>query len=200
MHTEGINFRLLPFTNSSIKQASLEAGPINIEKSMDLVMNKYQWGGAERNDIHFDDKHTTMMISYRLLANWLSGALVRAGRNADAVKVLDKVTASMSEHSYPYDMSACYLAAGYYGAGAKDKAVQLADKIIKNLAKDIDWINTLNEDQQRGVAIEIQTDLSQLNILANAARQSGDAQHAEQWGKQLETLYNKMLPVINSAK
>jgi tetratricopeptide (TPR) repeat protein len=200
MHTEGINFRLLPFTDSSIKQASLEAGPINIEKSMDLVMSKYQWGGAERNDIHFDDKHTTMMISYRLLANWLAGALVRQGRNADAIKVLDKVMSSLSEHSYPYDLSTCYIAASYYDAGAKDKAVKLADEIIKNLAKDIEWINTLDEDKQRGVVTEIQTDLSELNILANAAKQSGDAQHAEQWSKQLETLYNNMLPVINSAK
>lgn len=201
MHAEGINFRLLPFTNSAVaKQPGLQGGPLNVEKSVDLLMNKYQWGGAERNDIHFDDKHTTMMITYRLLASSLSAALVQQGRNADAVKVLDKVVSSMSERSYPYDVTAVYLAVGYYEAGAKDKAVKLSERIINNVEKDINWISSLDEDEQRGVATDIQTGLSALNMLATAAKDAGDTQHATQWSNELQALYSKMLPVLNALK
>jgi tetratricopeptide (TPR) repeat protein len=201
MHAEGINFRLLPFTNNTVaKQPGLQGGPVNIEKSIDLLMNKYQWGGAERNDIHFDDKHTTMMITYRLLGSSLSAALLQQGRKTEAIKVLDKVMTSISEHSYPYDLTTAYLVVSYYEAGAKDKAVKLAEEIIRNVEKDINWISSLDEDKQHGVAPDIQTDLTALNLLANAARQAGDAQHAAQWSNRLQTIYNKMMPVINAAK
>jgi hypothetical protein len=201
MHMEGINYRLLPFTyNGQPSSAGLDSGPVDADKSIDLVLHKYTWGGTERSDIHFDDKHQAMMISYRLLGSRLAGTLISQGRKQEAIQVLDKINGTFSETSYPYDMTAVYLAAAYYDAGAAAKAVALGQRIAKNAADDIAWVNTLSEEKQSAEAGEIQMDLSMLNQLANNAKNAGDHKHAAEWQGQLEALYSKMLPVLNSGK
>ncbi|MBL7717892.1 MAG: DUF2723 domain-containing protein [Flavipsychrobacter sp.] len=200
LHMEGINYRLLPFTYSALPARALDAGPVNIERSLELLMNVYQWGGAERKDIHFDDKHTVMMISYRIIATRLAEALINAGRRQEAIQVLDKVNTSLPAHNYPYDMAACYMAAAYYNAGTTEKAREMGEAIVQQATDDIKWVSTLGEEQQQGVATDVQSGLSQINLLAGAARDAGDTEYAGRWNGQLQQLYNKMLPLLEAGR
>ena len=201
MRLEGINYRLLPFSYiGQPEKAGHDTGPVDVDKSLDLVLNKYTWGGTERSDIHFDDKHQALMMSYRLMALRVSNTLTAQGRKADAIKLLDKITAVFSEHSYPYDLAMAYIASAYYEAGAKDKAVKLGAIVAKNATGDITWIKTLPDEKQVGEAGEIQSDLTMLNVLANAAKEAGDTKQAELWDNQLQMLYTQMLPIMNEAR
>jgi hypothetical protein len=176
MQLEGLVYRLMPYKYSDViaHTRQSEFGTINLDKSYDLFMNEYIWGGADRNDVYFDEKNRIMFVSYRLNAASIANAMAAEGRKSDAVQVLDKVRNGISEHSYSYDLTGYYLATGYYAAGAVDKGKQVALKTAKNAEDNLTWIQTLNENRQQDMVDDIRQNVSMLNSLGMVARSAKD--------------------------
>jgi hypothetical protein len=84
LRLEGNVYRLLPYKYSdSIKNQQQILGTVNTEKSYDLFM-KYWWGGAERNDVFFDEPNRHEFVTYRMNASTLANALVAEGKKQKA--------------------------------------------------------------------------------------------------------------------
>lgn len=196
MRMEGVVFRLLPWRYNRPANAQ-DRGSVNIDKSYDLLMHKYLWGGGDKTDVYFDEKNRVMFTAYRLYAAQLADALTAAGRKQDAVRVLDKIMHSITETSFPYDFSAYYMATAYYHAGAADKARSLSQKLVKNATDDISWIATLNDTKQEGEAGTARNDLGMINMLANAAQQAGDSVTANAYNATFQSAYGKVAPLVN---
>jgi len=196
LRMEGVVYRLLPFTQKGLPQQEVM---IDADKTMDLITHRYIWGGAERNDVYFDEKNRVMLMSYRFNAARAADALIAAGRTADAIKLLDKVVASITESSYYYDVTAYYLAQSYYRAGAAEKGKALAMKITRNAEADIAWTKTLNEKQQATTLHDLRNDLGLMNMLANTALTAGDSATARFIGNRFQTHYTSLAPIVNAA-
>ena len=185
MRLEGTVYRLVPFkieadsAARAIQGGQPEQGSIDLNKSYSLFMNTYIWGGAERNDVYIDEKNRQTLIPFRLCGSRLADQLSAAGRKEDAVKVLDKIMSGISEHSYPYDFTALFVAESYYHAGANDKAAKLTQKVVKNSFDDIRWVMTLSEKGREAVMNDVQRDLSiSYQIFAEAIK-AGDNNTAD---------------------
>lgn len=174
MRLEGTVYRLMPFKTSGPKLMPQEMGSVDLDKSYDLFMNKYKWGNAERNDVYYDEKNRIMFAAYRVNAGRIAGELAAMGKNTEAVAILDKVMASISEKSYFYDATAYYIAIGYYKAGDKAKGAKLSKRLVENATHDINYIMSLPEERRDGMSNDIQRDLSIMNILAQTAKTGGD--------------------------
>jgi Protein of unknown function (DUF2723) len=110
LHMEGLVYRLMPFKfNDVIKVNQQVLGTINTEKSYDLFVNKFLWGGADRNDVYFDEPNRHEFVTYRMDASFVANQLSAEGKNKKAEEVLDKVMAGISEHSYCYDYTAYFI-------------------------------------------------------------------------------------------
>jgi len=199
MKLEGVVYRLLPYKkNDSVKTPQGgDIGSVNLDKSYDLFMNKYIWGGADRNDVYFDEKNRIMFAAYRLNSARIANELTAVGRKADAVKLLDKVVNGITERSYFYDYIVYYMAAAYYNAGDMKGAHNLTSKLVRNSEDDINWITTLSDSRKDGEAQDAQRDLAIINMLGNTAQSAGDTTTARDLNKKLQMLLQKVGPLVN---
>ncbi|PZF72876.1 glycosyltransferase family 117 protein [Taibaiella soli] len=196
LRMEGVVYHLLPFTTKNIAPGEIM---IDKDKTSDLFTKKYIWGGAEQNDVYFDEKNRVMLMSYRFNAARTADELTAVGRKEEAVKLLDKIMTSVTESSYYYDVTAFYIAQAYYRAGAQDKGKELAMKITRNAEADIAWTKTLSEKQQESTTRDLRNDLGLMNMLASTAAEAGDSATAKFIAARFQAHYTSLAPVVNAS-
>ncbi|XZF15315.1 protein O-mannosyl-transferase family [Chitinophagaceae bacterium MMS25-I14] len=197
MYMEGIAYRLLPF---SLQHRSTDGdkGSVNLDKSYDLFMKQYIWGGGERKDVYFDEKNRVMFVAYKLNGTRLANALADAGRLQDAIHILDKLTASISAASYPHDFTSAYIVQAYYHANAVDKGRVLSQTVAQNAETDLKWIRELDESKQASEINNARNDLGQLNVMLTAAQSAGDSATAKNLSVRLQQNYNSVVGLVNT--
>ena len=195
LRQEGMAYRLVPYSMPAPPAPAgqrPESNNIDLDKCYSLFMNTYKWGGADKDNVYFDEKNRVMFIAYRIYASHIADELTARGRSADAVKLLDKVMAGITEHAYFYDVYAYYMALSYYRAGAKDKGTALALKLTRNAEDDVEWLMTLSDDQKDAESRDIRNDLSFVNSLATTARAVGDSTGAMKMNQKFQAMYGKV--------
>ncbi|MGN6569495.1 MAG: glycosyltransferase family 117 protein [Flavipsychrobacter sp.] len=198
LRQEGLVYRVVPY---SMQQAEGSKGDdvsdIDLDKSYQLFTNTYKWGGANRNDVYFDEKNRIMFTAYKLYAARIAEAFVKQGRNREAVQLLDHVNTSITQHSFPDPITNYYMAEAYYHAGAVKQASAIAHEIAKYSEDDIAWINSLDESGKEAQVRDARTDLTILNILGNTAEQATDHATAAMLSQKLKTLYASIGPLVD---
>jgi hypothetical protein len=202
LRLEGLVFRVLPFklTDEAKAPQAQEMGSIDAEKSYKLIMNTYQWGNADRNDVYFDEKNRLMFAAYRMNAPRIAQELVLKGKKKEAEEIMDKVMAGITRHSYFYDATAYYMVMGYYAIGtetANKKGRVLALDVAKNHKDDIEYILTLSDGKRDGMVSDVQRDATIMNIVANLAKNAGDNATFSEINKQLEMITQKASQSMN---
>ncbi|PQJ11365.1 DUF2723 domain-containing protein [Flavipsychrobacter stenotrophus] len=179
LRLEGTVYRLMPYKFvDSIKKNSPILGTINTEKSYNLFMG-YTFGGGERNDVYFDEPNRHEFVTYRMDASYIANALVAEGKKDQAVKLLDKVMAGITEHSYYYDYTAYFIAAAYYRAGELKKGQELTKKIVRNSQTILNWAASLEDNNKDAVTFDIRQQFQVMQSLASSAFYSGDTSYAK---------------------
>lgn len=193
LKAEGTALRLVPYKLPNARPNTQgEIGFVDVDKSYDLFMNLYTYGGAERNDVYFDEKNRQMLISYRVTASRLADELSSRGRQQDAVNVLDKVMAGISEASYAYDPPTYLLVTSYYRAGANEKGAQLANKLVRNIENNINYIMALKNDETiESFSFDVQQGISIINLISSVAGEASDTTTATQLNDKLQQLISK---------
>jgi hypothetical protein len=193
LRLEGVVYRLCPFkVNDSMKVVmQQEQGSVDLNKSYDLIMKKYKWGNAQRNDVYYDEKNRQMFMAYRINGSRIANELSARGRNKEAVDVLDKISNNISEHSYYYDATEYYIATSYYRAGAKMQGRKVSEKLVKNAEDDLSYYSSLSESGQEALGGDKNRDLAIIEILRDSAQQAGDIETAKKFDTKLQALRQK---------
>ena len=200
LRLEGTVYRLLPYKfNDSVKTASAILGTINTEKSYDLFMN-FKWGGAERNDVYYDEPNRHEFVTYRMDASSIANALSAEGKKDKAVKLLDKVMTNISEHSYYYDYTAYFVAAAYYKAGDFKKAQDLSRKIVQNAQDDLNWVSSLGENSKGAMGFDVNQQFQVMQSLASTAYYAGDTTYAKTVIDKMRILQPGLKDLINTKR
>jgi hypothetical protein len=199
LHLEGLVYHLLPYKyNDPAKSNPQVLGTINTDKSFDLFMHTFIWGGADRNDVYFDEPNRHDLYSYRMDASFLANSLTAEGKKDKAIQVLDKVMAGITEHSYYYDLTGYFLAAAYYRAGAIAKGNALSAKMVRNAEDDINWIVSLSDNGKAEMADEVKQQFQIMQGLSSTAYQSGDSTTAKQIYGRMQMLGPKVKDLLNT--
>jgi hypothetical protein len=131
---EGMAYRLVPI---STKGDPFELGHINTKIMYDNLMNKFKWGGIEKEAVYLDENNTRMLMGMKNNFSRLAAQLIREGKKDSAITVLDRCEQLMPNKRVPYNYFNIFLAEDYYKAGQKEKADKMieaiADKTIENL-------------------------------------------------------------------
>ncbi len=191
--SEGVLRKFVPANKPQVIQGLAPYTDVN--KNLDLFMNKFIYGGAKGDNIYYDEKNRLVFLVYRQNTAELALTLVAENRSADAVKVLDHLMNSVSEASMPYDIlpyapsSMRYIIDAYYRAGAPDKARKYGNRIAKGISDEIKYYNSLNDNSKDGMMNHLaQLNLSELNNMIMTATQAGDSTSARTWGQSLQAL------------
>jgi Protein of unknown function (DUF2723) len=213
LRLEGFVYHLLPFKyvdGATRRQPGL-LGSIDLDKSYDLFMNKFLWGGAETNQVYFDEPNRHELHTLRSFGANVASALAESGQKDKAVALVDKVLKGITEHSYYYsidlssgDIGMYWLNSAYYKAldsGAHrsetlKKAHDLTVKIVKTCEDDINWVNTLHEGNKAPMAEDVNTQISIMYTLAQQAYQAGDTVTAKNISMKVQQLAKTVEPLL----
>lgn len=156
LRKDGLSYRLVPVANKftqinwiaeqSLRQYGLGGTQIrdnNSDFMYDNMMNKFQFGGANKKGVYFDEENRRHLINLRSLYGEAAGNLADAGKKDEAQKLIDKCEAGIDYKNLPYAMVSRYNShnqftlvylEGCYKAGK----VELAETIRKALRKDLE--------------------------------------------------------------
>jgi hypothetical protein len=177
MRMEGVVYQLAPFNKEDYNAAAREVNNIDVAKGLANFTKLYQYGGAEKEDVYFDEKNRVMLIAYRLNSIQVADRLISLNRKKEAEELLDKMLRNITVHSYPHDQISLYMVQVYYKADAFGKANALSEKIAIDLRQDITWIKDLPESRQSTAMGDLKRDeamLQQLEMLYNEAKKTKD--------------------------
>jgi hypothetical protein len=122
----------------------------NLDVLYKNLMEKYRFGGAESKNIYFDEENRRHLLNIRTLFAEAAGNLADAGKKEEAIKVMNKIEASITQESLPYAMmsrynshnqsSLIYLEAAYK-AGMKELAAKVKTAILSDLKQQESYYN-----------------------------------------------------------
>ena len=159
LRQDGMSYRLVPVAN----------GDVNKERVMKVMMDKFEFGGAENAKTFFDEENRRHLNSIRLAYAGASRNLALAERKEDAKKLLNKCDLGINSDGVPYGMpsrnqqhnqiSLEMLTAAYLAGDEK-----LISKISTSLKNDIQqqevYYNSLSENKRNALDEEIRRNMS----------------------------------------
>jgi Protein of unknown function (DUF2723) len=154
LRKDGLAYRLVPVVNKypqqnwtvdgEIRQKGLGGTQImdNGDSTYKNLMTKYEFGGAGRKGMYYDEENRRHLLNLRALYGEAAGNLADLGKKDEALALLDKMEKGISTENLPYAMVSrynshnqtglLYLEAAYK-AGRKD----LVEKIKAALQTDL---------------------------------------------------------------
>ena len=133
---EGLVYRITPFNTTGDQQSRFDA-----EKTYDYLMNKFKYGGLDKQGLYLDQTVMRMCATHRRLFGQLATALVEKGELDKAKKALEKCDKEIPEYNVPLD----YMSGGLdllvaWGAvGNKKRATEIANTLWKNSEQYFTW-------------------------------------------------------------
>lgn len=156
LRKDGLSYRLVPValnqpetnwvTDQTLRQLRFGGTQIranNMDTMFRNLMTKYEFGGAEKKGIYFDEENRRHLLSIRALYAEAAGNLADAGKKEDALKLLDKIEKGIDPANLPYAMASRYnnhnqtslmLLEACYKAGKPE----LAEKVRLAVRKDLE--------------------------------------------------------------
>jgi len=125
---EGLAYRLVPIKNTENEMA--QGGRVNTDIMYDNLMNKFAWGGLDKEGVSLDENCTRMASNMRMQMATLAGALINKGQKQKAEKVLDLCLEKMPDANVRYEATLYTIIAGYYQIGNMKKATELSGKLF----------------------------------------------------------------------
>jgi hypothetical protein len=132
LRCDGLSYRLVPVVNSAF----------NNNWMYDKLMNKFAFGNANVKGVYYDEENRRHLLSIRQAYAEAANSMANADRKEEAKKLLRKADSNMLQSNMPYAMVSRYnqhnsISAQMIEAAYKAGDMQLGDKIIKDVKKDI---------------------------------------------------------------
>jgi hypothetical protein len=154
----GLAYRLTPLNPESNNIN------VNVDTMYRNLMYRFKFGGAEKPDIYFDENGRRTLLAIRNAFSTLGQALTANGSKDSALKVLNYGYTMLDKTTLPYgmtsagnqhDIGSLRYAYAFYQAGDSIKGRQIADAVIRDCHQQVDYYNSLPDNQ----AAEFKQDL-----------------------------------------
>ncbi|MBX7201714.1 MAG: DUF2723 domain-containing protein [Bacteroidia bacterium] len=169
---EGLAYRLVPVKNPPSSGRGDNMGRVEPDLMYKNVMEKFKWGGVDKNPLYMDENNLRMTMNLRSTFDRLANALLEVGKKDSTLKVLDRAFEVLPENNIPYNFFVINLADDYYKAGAPDKG----DKILKDYAgilqKETSYYFKQKKEVYKEFSSEADRNMSIYNFLLQVARRA----------------------------
>jgi hypothetical protein len=177
---EGLAYRVVPVKTPY--ESILVMGDIDTDTLYERLMNQFQWGRMNQEDVQLDyyTIRTLSVIRFRSLYTRLALELLHEGDTKRAIEVLDRCMELAPAHVLPYDqyMSGITIPKreggvihhegvieAYYLCGEKEKARQILEEYYGYLSQEVQYFNAMKPRHQSSIQREINEALYQIEEL-----------------------------------
>jgi hypothetical protein len=157
---DGIASRLVPL------RPEQGVPTINTDTMYRNLMTKFKFGGAENNDVYFDENGRRVLLSIRSAFSTLGQVLATKAQKDSALKVLNYGYDKVRGTSLPWglvsfrnqeDITSMQYAYAYYLAGDSAKGQQIADAVIRDCRQQVDYYSSLSDNDAASFQDDLQT-------------------------------------------
>jgi hypothetical protein len=187
---EGLTYRLVPVKNTKEEMQSTGAR-VYLDKMFDNVVNKFQWGGMKTKGVNLDENCMRMSLNMRLQMGVLANALIDAGKNDKASKVIDKMMTEMPDENVPFDASLMNTVIAYYKMKDIAKGTELSNKIFGIMEGDYNFYSKLERKYQPAYGREMQQAEQVMAQLTQQAMVYNNGKHAADLEKRFRNLFGQ---------
>lgn len=187
MQMDGFAYKLVPIKTPS--NDFLSIGRIDSDILYDHLMNKFEWGNMEKEDvlIEYYNIRTASVIKIRNKFARLAETLIEEGKTDSALAVLDRGMELMPNSQFPYDIFVMGLIEGYYKAGASDKANTIVNEFADITKENLYYFMSLPQNLAASVDYEMQVNM---HILQQLVRMAYD--YDNELGEKLEADFQSL--------
>lgn len=186
---EGLAYRLVPIKQTP--EDKMSGGRVNTDRMYEVVMNKYQWGGMDKDGVYLDENCLRMAGNIRMQITILANALIKEGKKEKAKKVLDYMMSKIKEENVPYDATVFTVAACYYQIGDTLTANKLSKKLFDIMEHDLQTYNTFSLRDQMAFKQEIRRCKDIMQRLTSLTMQFNQKTLSDEFVKKLSQYLTK---------
>ena len=161
------------------------SGRVNLDLAYTNIMEKFKWGGFEKQRTFVDKSYQPSVQTMRVLFIRTASELLKAGDKERAVKLVDKFFEAFPTFNFPWDFNHSFLVNVYIQAGANDKAKEKIRGFANEMAQNMRYYESLGEDVERGYAQDQQYSLRTAQDLLRMSDEMKD----EELKKELSALF-----------
>lgn len=158
---DGIASRLVPL------RPEQGVPTVNVDTMYRNLMTRFKFGGANIGNVYYDENGRRVLLSIRSAFSTLGQVLATRGDKDSALKVLNYGYKNISQSSLPYglvsyrnqeNITSMQYAYAFYLAGDSVKGQQIADAVIRDCREQIDYYNSLSDNEAAAFQDDLQTD------------------------------------------
>lgn len=147
MNLQESNFSLNGLSYQVVPGTPLSSG-VNSARAYDVMMNKFRWGGLEKDpDLYLDETNRRMISTFRLYFTHLVNALIEEGQHDKALAAINKADTMMPSTAVPYSTDGLLFARAYFRLGETEKAEVIINGITDRINGNLDWFTRLKPMQ-----------------------------------------------------
>ena len=181
---EGLASRITPFTTISNGAKNFDT-----EKVYNNMMNRFKFGGLEKEGIYLDETVMRMCYTHRRLFGQLAMHLISENKNDKALKALAYAEKVIPSYNVPYN----YLSGGldfakaYATIGKKAEARKILDDVFNNALQYMNYYTSLDNYTMAGYQ---QDCMMQVYIMQHCVEVADtiDTKYGDQMFKKLESV------------
>jgi hypothetical protein len=195
---EGLAYRVVPIRTFN---PDGQTGRVNADLMYDNVMNKFHWGGMEKDNIYMDENNLRMTFNFRNNFARLAEALMREGKKDKAVKVLDKCMEVMPKKTIPFNYFMLPVAEAFYRCEQPEKGNNLVKELANIYEQDLKYYFSLERSYYDKIDYEAQQAMSvmqRLTALTKGYKQDALAKDIEARFKALEQQFLTRQPTASN--
>jgi hypothetical protein len=157
---DGIASRLVPL------RPEQGVPTINVDTMYRNLMQRFKFGGANIGNVYYDENGRRVLLSIRSAFSTLGQVLATRGDKDSALKVLNYGYKMITPSSLPYglvsyrnqeDITSMQYAYAFYLAGDSVKGQQIADAVIRDCREQVDYYNSLSDNEAAQFQDDLQT-------------------------------------------
>ena len=138
---DGLAYQLVPVV---AEKTGPFYGEIDSDVMFDNVMNKFRWGGIEKDKkLYFDENNIRMFSNLRNNFVRLAEKLIQEGKIDSALQVLDRCMDLFPQHKIPFNNTMLPVISAYYHAQSIDKANNLLTILQNKVCAELDYYISL---------------------------------------------------------
>ena len=177
---EGLAYRLVPYRTPY--ESILVMGDIDTDTLYNRLMNQFEWGRMNAEDVHLDyyTIRTMSVIRFRSLYTRLALQLLEEGDRGRAIEVLDRCMELAPSRVLPYDQFITGITLptreggiihhegiieAYYLCGEIEKANQILSEHYRNLGQEVLYYNAMKPRHRSSIQREINEAMYQMEEL-----------------------------------
>ncbi len=135
--TEGLAYRITPFTTTSGGRPIEGAKNFDTEKTYDNVMHRFKFGGLEQEGLYLDETVMRMCYTHRRIMAKLALELMNEGKNKQAREVLEYTAKKIPTYNvaHNYSSGSLDMARAWFALGDNKQAMDIVKHLWKNSAQ-----------------------------------------------------------------